>query len=162
MNHVERAKKLFLDGCNCSQAVFLAFGDVTGMDEKTALKLSSSFGGGMGRMREVCGAVSGMFMVAGMLYGYDDTDSGSRKRDHYALIQEMANRFKERHGSIVCRDLLKSVKTEPGAAPTERTSKFYNERPCIGCVMDAADIMDEIIEEKSKKTISRTNKNTAV
>lgn len=154
MNHVERAKKLFLDGCNCSQAVFLAFNDVTGIDEKTALKLSSSFGGGMGRMREVCGAVSGMFMVAGMLYGYDDIDSSSQKKEHYALIQEMANRFKERHGSIVCRDLLRSVKTEPGAVPTERTSKFYNERPCTRCVMDAADIMDQVIEEKKLKVMA--------
>ena len=90
INHSEKAKELFLQGYNCSQSVFAAFCDVTGIDFNTALMISSSFGGGMGRMREVCGAVSGMFMVAGALYGYDSPKDNKIKSEHYARIQKLA------------------------------------------------------------------------
>ena len=93
LDHREKAIKIFEDGYNCAQAVFLAFCDVTGLDEKTAITLSSSFGGGMGRMREVCGAVSGMFMVAGILYGYEDPKAKEEKAEHYARIQALAKDF---------------------------------------------------------------------
>jgi len=95
INHAEKAKQLFLEGYNCSQAVFSAFCDVTGIDFQTALKISSSFGGGMGRMREVCGAVSGMFMVAGILYGYDAPKDNISKTEHYKRIQKLAEDFKK-------------------------------------------------------------------
>ena len=94
MNHQQIAGDLFLQGYNCAQAVFLAFADVTGFDKETALKLSSSFGAGMGCLREVCGAVSGAFMVAGLLWGYDELND-ARKKEHYALVQEIARRFEE-------------------------------------------------------------------
>ena len=144
MNHVERAVKLFVEGYNCAQAVAAAFGDLTGLDEKTAAKMASCFGGGMGRMREVCGAVSGMLMVAGILYGYDDPKATTEKRELYAQVQAMAGQFRQELGSIVCRDLLKNPPSDPN--PTPRTEQFYKDRPCARMVATAARIMDEFIE----------------
>lgn len=148
MTHREKAERYFLEGRNCAQAVFLAFCDVTGLDEETALKLSSSFGGGMGRMREVCGAVSGMFMVAGILWGYTSADDNAEKKEHYALIQELAARFRARHETIVCRDLLKTLKPDNKPQPSERNANYYHARPCLVFVCDAAEILDEMIKEK--------------
>ena len=146
MDHSMKAAELFLSGSNCAQAVVVAFCDVTGLDEEFAAKLSASFGGGMGRMREVCGAVSGMLMVAGLLYGY--TDPGEKdvnKKEHYKLVQELAGRFREEIGSIVCREILKNPPTDPN--PTPRTAEFYRTRPCARMVMTAARILDEYIAE---------------
>ena len=112
MNHVERAVELFVEGYNCAQAVAAAFGDLTGLDEKTAARMASCFGGGMGRMREVCGAVSGALMVLGIAEGYSEPKDTAAKSIHYARVREFADRFKEKCtqggqcGSIVCRDLL--------------------------------------------------------
>ena len=145
MNHVERAVDLFVEGYNCAQAVAAAFGDLTGLDEKTAAKMASCFGGGMGRMREVCGAVSGMLLVAGVLYGYNDPKATTEKRELYAQVQAMAGQFREELGSIVCRDLLKNPPSDPN--PTPRTEQFYKDRPCARMVATAARIMDEFIEE---------------
>ena len=144
MNHVERAVELFVEGYNCAQAVAAAFGDLTDLDEKTAARMASCFGGGMGRMREVCGAVSGMLMVAGVLYGYDDPKATKEKRELYAQVQAMAGQFREELGSIVCRDLLKNPPSDPN--PTPRTEQFYKERPCARMVKTAARIMEEFIE----------------
>lgn len=149
MTRSERARELFLQGYNCSQAVVLAFCDVTGLDEQTALRLSSSFGGGMGRLREVCGTASGMFLVAGCLWGPTDPADRAAKAEHYALIQEMARRFRERSGgSIVCRELLGAAGRDHAPVPTERTPEFYRKRPCLQLVSDAAEILDEILAEK--------------
>ncbi|MBR5020414.1 MAG: C_GCAxxG_C_C family protein [Oscillospiraceae bacterium] len=145
MNHVERAVDLFVEGYNCAQAVAAAFGDLTGLDEKTAAKMASCFGGGMGRMREVCGAVSGMLLVAGVLYGYDDPKATTEKRELYAQVQAMAGQFRQELGSIVCRDLLKNPPSDPN--PTPRTEQFYKDRPCARMVATAARIMDEFIAE---------------
>ena len=103
---VEKAKELFSQGYNCAQAVFSVFNDETGLDPNLALRLSAPFGGGMARMREVCGAVSGMFMAAGALYGYDQEADPENKAAHYRLIQELAQKFREQNGSIICRELL--------------------------------------------------------
>lgn len=149
MEHKKRAAELFCKGYNCAQAVFAAFSDVTGMSESDALRLSSSFGGGMGRMREVCGACSAMFMVAGMLYGSDTTDNAARA-EHYALIQSLAEQFKQRHTTIICRQLLASLKPADTPTPTERTSEFYKVRPCLKFVEDACDILDDMIAERSR------------
>lgn len=146
MDHREKAAELFVNGSNCAQAVAVAFCDVTGMSPKTAAKLSSSFGGGMGRMREVCGAVSGMLMVAGLLYGYDDPgEKDVNKRSHYARVQELAGAFREEVGSIVCREILKNPPSDPN--PTPRTAEYYKTRPCARMVMTAARILDEYIAE---------------
>ena len=104
--YAQKAMELFKEGFNCSQSVFLAFADMYEMDYKTVLRLSSSFGGGMGRLREVCGAVSGMFLVAGVLYGYSDLEDSKAKSAHYKRIRTLAARFNELHPSIVCRDIL--------------------------------------------------------
>ena len=144
MDHSSKAAELFLSGRNCAQAIVVAFCDVTGLEEGFAAKLSSSFGGGMGRMREVCGAVSGMLMVAGLLYGYDENgENDCRKKEHYQLVQALAGQFREEVGSIVCRDILKNPPSDP--APTPRTAEFYARRPCVRMVMTAARILDDYI-----------------
>ena len=147
INHADRAEALFVEGYNCAQAVFGAFCDVTGMDFEEAMKLSSSFGGGMGRLREVCGAVSGMFMVAGALYGYGDTGENGEKAEHYKRIQTMAEEFKEKHGTIICRELIASLQKDSNPTPEARTEQYYKERPCAAFVRSAAEIMDRLINE---------------
>lgn len=142
MNHSTYAAELFLNGYNCAQAVAMAFSDVTGLDEKTTAKMISSFGGGMARMREVCGAVSGMLFVAGILYGYDAPDQ-TAQMEHYARVQELAGKFKETAGSIICRDILSNPPSDP--TPTPRTEEFYKKRPCVRLVILAADILDSYI-----------------
>ena len=146
--HEQKAVELFRSGCNCSQAVFLAFSDITGFDEKTALRLSSSFGGGLGRLREVCGAVSGMSLVAGYLWGYDDLSDKSLKTAHYSLVSGMANSFSDIFGSYICREILglKDYKYSPVAQ--DRTSAYYASRPCEKCIAAAARILDEEIEKR--------------
>lgn len=148
MSHSQRAKELFLQGYNCAQAVFIAFSDLTGYDVDDAARISSSFGGGMGRLREVCGAVSGAFMVAGCLYGYADETDKDAKTAHYALIQDIAARFIEKNGTIICRDLIGAEANDKSAVPTDRTPDFYKRRPCVELVEIAAEIIDEIIKEK--------------
>ena len=147
MDHSITAGELFLVGCNCAQAVFLAFSDVTGIDRKVAAKLSSPFGGGMGRMREVCGAVSGMLMVLGVLYGYDEQDGDPKKKQLYKDVQALAGKFREECGSIICREILKNPPSDPN--PTPRTAEFYAQRPCARMVMTAARLLDEFIAEHS-------------
>ena len=143
MDHSTYAAQLFVGGYNCAQAVAVAFSDVTGLDEKFSAKIASSFGGGMGRMREVCGAVSGMLLVAGHLYGYDGPNDGEEKMAHYALVQELAGKFREKAGSIICREILDNPPSDP--APTPRTEAFYRDRPCARLVVLAAQILDEYI-----------------
>lgn len=150
MNHEERARELFKQGYNCSQAVLLAFGDVTGLEDRTALMLSSSFGGGMGRLREVCGAVSGMFMVAGILYGYDDPADQSGKTSHYQRIQALAEAFRKENGSIICRELLGLGSGADSPIPEKRTDAYYKKRPCAELVAMAARIMDAYIAEQTE------------
>ena len=143
MDHSIYAAELFLKGYNCAQAVMVAFSDVTGLDEELSARMISSFGGGMGRMREVCGAVSGMLAVAGLLYGYADPEDDSAKMAHYALVQELAGKFREQAGSIICREILKNPPSDP--KPTPRTETFYKERPCARMVVLASQILDEYI-----------------
>lgn len=145
MDYVTKAEELFVEGYNCAQAVALAFSDKTGLDKETTLKIASSFGGGFGRLREVCGAVSGMCMVAGLLYGYDDVSDKNAKMNHYALIQELAGKFSDEAGSIVCRELL-GKKGKENPMPEERTKEYYKTRPCARMVGLAAKIMQEYIE----------------
>lgn len=148
-NRVEKAARLFKEGYNCAQAVFVAFSDLYGIDEETALRMSCSFGAGMGRMREVCGAVSGMFMVAGMLTGTVDAKDVQGKTNNYEVVQEMAEEFKKTSGgSIICKELLGLVKKEESAVPEKRTEEYYKKRPCVQLVEDAATIIDKILLEQ--------------
>ena len=146
MDHAYKAGELFLSGSNCAQAVIVAFSDITGMDEKTSARISSAFGGGMGRMREVCGAVSGMLMVLSLLYGYEEPgENDCNKKRLYKEVQDLAGKFREEVGSIVCREILKNPPTDPN--PTPRTAEFYQKRPCARMVMTAARLLDEYIVE---------------
>ncbi len=144
--HGEKAEKLFYEGYNCAQSVLLAFEDITGIETKTAAMLASSFGGGLGRMREVCGAVSGAAMVLGIVKGYSDPGDKDAKKAHYKLIQDFCARFKKYNGSIVCRELLSGVKTTENGIPERRTDEYYKKRPCPLLVKNAADILEEMID----------------
>lgn len=145
--HGDRAKQLFLEGYNCSQAVLGAFCTECNLDFETAMKMASSFGGGMGRLREVCGAVSGMFMVLGLLYGYSDPKGQKEKTEHYERIQELAHKFKEENGSIVCRELLGLSEMKSDPKPEVRSAEYYKKRPCPEMVKMAADMMEEYINK---------------
>jgi len=145
MDHGKKAAELFLQGYNCAQAVVVAFGDMTGLEEKYAARLISSFGGGMGRMREVCGAVSGMLLVAGLLYGYDTPGDDASKKTHYTRVQYLAGQFREQVGSIVCREILKNPPSDPNPSP--RTAEYYAKRPCARMVLTAGQILDRYIAE---------------
>lgn len=141
----DKAEGLFREGYNCAQAVLCAFEDITGLNKDTASAISSSFGGGIGRMREVCGAVSGAAMVLGLVKGSYSPDNFQAKKDHYALIQEFAAKFKEENGSIICRELLKGTNSVNGTTPEKRTDTYYKKRPCPLIVRCAADIVAVIL-----------------
>lgn len=145
MDHSMYAAELFMQGYNCAQAVTVAFSDVTGLDKETSAKIASSFGGGMGRMREVCGAVSGMLMVAGLLYGYDDPKADAAKKELYNLVQAQAGAFREEVGSIICREILKNPSSDTNPSP--RTAEYYAQRPCARMVFTAAKILDDYIAQ---------------
>lgn len=145
--HAQIAGELFKSGYNCAQSVFLAFSDMYDMDRKTAARLSSSFGGGMARLREVCGAVSGMAMAAGMLYGYEEAKDYNGKSEHYARIQELAKAYEAENGSIVCRELLGLSAKREEPTPEKRTEEYYKKRPCEQLVRMAAGILDAYIEQ---------------
>ena len=146
------ARAYFLQGYGCAQSVLLAFSDLTGLDEKTSARLGSSFGGGMGRLRQVCGGVTGAFAVLGLLCGYDDPTDKEGKSRHYADIRELARRFSERSrgNSIVCRDLLMGagLSGEAGGEAEARTAAYYKKRPCPDLVALAAEILAEMLDEK--------------
>ena len=145
MKRSERAVQAFLDGYNCAQAVAVAFADLMGMEEKQVARLASPFGGGMGRMREVCGAVSGMLLVLGHLYGYDDPKADAEKMRLYQDVQNLAAAFREDYGTILCRELLENPPSDP--KPTARTAAFYQDRPCARFVATAAELAERYIEE---------------
>lgn len=141
----QKAASLFTEGYNCAQSVFCAFSDELGIDFETALKLSSSFGGGMGRLREVCGAVSAMFMIAGLKYGYTSPDDDKVKAEHYTRIQKLAEEFKKTNNSIICRELLGLDIKENSPIPAKRTEQYYKDRPCEQLVKEAAYIISNYI-----------------
>lgn len=154
-----RAMELFRQGYNCCQAVVLAFSDILednfGMDGKTLATMGSGFGGGMARMREVCGSFSGAVMMAGFISPADDPTVRTARRDNYALVQDFAEEFRSRNGgSIVCRELLglgpRPVKAED-PMPSERTAEYYRKRPCDQIIGNAAAIVAERLLEESGK-----------
>ena len=136
------AQSLFSQGYNCAQAVLLAFQEEAGLDWDTAARLASSFGAGMGRLREVCGAVSAMFMVIGLRFGYATADQPEEKAAHYRRIQFLAQQFREKRETLICRELLQGVPTTAGVVPEERTREYYARRPCRDIIGDAAEILE--------------------
>ena len=145
MDHGLKAAELFLSGYNCAQAVAVAFHEELGLTEKQAARMASAFGGGMGRMREVCGAVSGMLMVLSQLYGYDTPGDDISKKRLYGEVQALAAGFRAKNGSIICREILKNPPSDPN--PTPRTAEFYAKRPCAKMVMTAARLLEQFMEE---------------
>jgi C_GCAxxG_C_C family probable redox protein len=148
-NRVEEAVKLFKEGYNCSQSVVAAFADEYGFTREQALKMSASFGGGIGRMRETCGAACGIFMLAGLEKGCVDGADNKGKSDNYALVQQLAEEFRRRNGSINCGELL-GLKPNPNISPDAelRTPQYYAKRPCSKIVEEAATIWTEYMDGK--------------
>ena len=140
-----RAKELFLKGYNCSQAVALAYADIAEVDEALLATIAAPFGGGMGRLREVCGAVSGMTLLAGFISPSPKCDDAEAKRANYTLVQEFAEQFRKRNGAIVCRTLLGLDRPKDEPTPSERTAEYYKKRPCADLVYDAAEIVGEYL-----------------
>lgn len=147
MSKREQAKELFLQGYNCAQSVAGAYAEEMGLDFDMAVKMASSFGGGMGRMREVCGAVSGMFLAAGAIYGYENPKDFEAKKEHYKRIQLLAERFKKETGTIICRELLGADGKDTDYVPGRRTEEYYKKRPCAEMVRLAAGILEEYIAQ---------------
>ena len=143
MNRADRAEELFRQGYNCSQSVFAAFLDLVGMTTEEAAWMASPFGAGFGKLREVCGAVSGMTLLAGCLHGYSDPEDYESKKELYSLIQKMCAEFKDAEGSIICRELLGLKEGEDLAEPSVRTEEYYKSRPCIGACRTAAEIAEK-------------------
>lgn len=146
MNHTTEAERLFLEGYNCAQAVFAAFRDMTGMELDAALRLASPFGGGMGKLRQTCGAVTGAFMVIGVLWGYDTTGI-PEKTALYTRVQQIAQQFEEQYRTINCTELLKGLKIDTLPVPEARTPEYYAKRPCLRFVHTAAALLDQMIAE---------------
>lgn len=144
----QRAKELFLQGFNCSQSVLASCCDLYGLDETTALRVAAAFGGGIARMRHVCGAASGMFMLAGLENG-SVTGSADEKKANYALVRELADDFRQEHGSIICSDLLGIAPQPESPVPAKRTEEYYHKRPCGDIIASAVRLYLLRLSEKS-------------
>ena len=142
------ANEMMDQGYHCSQVVLMHAAELLGRDKDEALRISSGLGGGLFH-GEVCGTVSGALLVLGIVCGYDDPKAGQAKTDHYHLVQEFVRRFREINGTILCRELLEGVKTQPGNDPEARTPEYYARRPCLRHVGEAARIVDELLSEPS-------------
>lgn len=142
-SRVEQAVRTFEEGYNCCQSVFATYADLFGMDRETALKLSCSMGGGIGRMREVCGTVSAMALLAGFVCGNTDPGNEEVKTYNYEKVRSLADAFQKENGSILCRELLGITGREDSAAPSARTKQYYADRPCSRLVASAARIIEE-------------------
>ena len=144
----QKAGELFKSGYNCCQAVAMTFADVIGLPEDEVARLTSGFGGGMGRMREVCGTVSAMTLVAGAMIPANDVTDKAAKTANYALVQEMAGEFRRMNGSIICRELLGLSKPEGTPVPQDRTPEYYKKRPCGELCSIAAGIIARKLKEQ--------------
>ena len=150
MTRADRAESLFRLGYNCSQAVLLSFSDIISDSEENLAHIAFLLGGGVSRLREVCGAVSGMGMAAGMIFPASVPCTGEEKAENYKMMQELAFEFKKRNGSYICRELL-GIES-PGAqapSPESRTAQYYKKRPCIALIRSAVDILEEYISEQN-------------
>ena len=143
---VDRAKALFKEGFNCSQAVCAACADLYGLDEQTALRVAASFGGGIGRMRQTCGAACGMFILAGLENGSATPGDAEGKKQNYVLVQDLAAKFKAENGSLICAELLGIAPKPENPTPAERTEAYYQKRPCVEMVANAVRIYLENLQ----------------
>lgn len=151
-DRVEKAVGYFREGYNCSQSVFLAFADLYGVEKNLGLRMASSFGGGIGRMRETCGAASGMFMLAGLQEGYTNPSDKAQKNENYRLVQQLAAEFREINGSIKCGDLLAgNLEKKMTYVSEDRTPEYYKKRPCVELVRSAAQIWADFLYKNNVK-----------
>lgn len=141
----QKAVSLFEQGYNCAQSVFMAYADIFGVERELAAKLPTSFGGGMGRLREVCGALSGAFMLLGLKYPFTDVHNKALKNENYKKVQAVAGAFKQEMGSYICADLLHIRREAQHYVSADRTKAYYAERPCSKCVRVAAEIVGKEI-----------------
>ena len=151
MTRAEKAKALFKEGYACSQAVALAFADLTGVEEDALSKAMLPFGGGLGRLRLTCGAVSGMCAAYGLIVGSAE-NTPENKKQTYAAVQELCAKFKAKEGSLICADLLSgmNLQVEVGGEAEQRTAEYYKKRACADLVYDAAQILEEYLKEQGK------------
>ena len=150
-DRVNKAVELFKSGYNCSQSVVAAFADLYGFTEEQALRMAASFGGGIGRMRQTCGAACGMFMLAGLDTGAIEGSDRAGKSHNYAVVQQLAEKFKEINGSMICAELLGLKKTEnvgKDSQAEDRTAQYYKKRPCAAMVETAATLFAEYLSNK--------------
>ena len=152
IERAERAKALFNEGYNCAQSVAMAYADITSLDEQMVATITASYGGGMGRLREVCGAVSGMAFVASFISPCPTATDAAAKMANYALVQEFAEKFRQQNGNIVCRSLLGLDRPKDEPTPSPRTTEYYQKRPCAEYVYDAALIVGKYLENGKLKT----------
>lgn len=146
-SRVEDAVRTFESGYNCAQSVFATYADIFGIDKETALKLSSPMGAGVGRMREICGTVCGMAMLAGLKEGNTDPENDEGKERIYSLVREMSDKFRDENGTIICRELLGKTRREQSARPEKRTGEYYTGRPCSRLVASASRLIEEMLLE---------------
>ena len=151
MNKADKAESLFRTGYNCSQSVYAAVAEELGITVEEAAKKASPFGAGFGKLREVCGAVTGMVMVIGDLYGYDDPKDAAGKKQLYVLVQKLCGSFEASEGSLICRELLGLEKGEDLEEPAVRTEAYYQSRPCVKACRRAAEILEEYVKEQKRK-----------
>ncbi len=144
MSRVEDAVQCFNNGFNCSQAVFAAHSDQLGLDKETALKISSPFGGGIGRMAETCGAVTGAYMLIGLKHGKYLAEDNEGKEKSYSMVREFNERFKELHGTICCRDLLKYDMSDPEELKYIKEHGLWNTL-CPEFIRDASLIIEDLL-----------------
>ena len=155
LSKAEQARALFESGCNCAQSVAGSFYREMGLSEETVLLLASPFGGGISRMRETCGAVTGMMMVLGLTHGYQPfTDEETHLREKtrvYRTGQELAESFRRKYGTLLCRELLRGTGADDTPEPSARTEQYYRSRPCAEIIAFAASLLDEYLQEQNRK-----------
>ncbi len=144
---VEQAVTYFKSGYNCAQAVYMAYADLFGMEPKTAAVIAAPLGAGIGRMREVCGTVSGAALIAGLAIPCDNSTDMAAKTRCYALVQQVADRFREANGSIICRELLGIAPIKESPTPSPRTEAYYKKRPCVELVRMSATFIGEELKK---------------
>lgn len=148
----EKAREFFFQGYNCTQSVVGAFADLFDLDFKTAMRFADGLGGGMGRMRLTCGAVSAMALIAGLELSSGEPKDLDNRAVVYAKVREMAEEFRQKNGSIICRELLgNSAPKDDGARPEERTQQYYKKRPCPNCIYDCAEIIEKYLLDDTVK-----------
>lgn len=146
---VRKAEELFIQGFNCCQSVVAAFADIYGYTQEQALKMSAGFGAGIGRMRMSCGAFNALALLAGLDCGSTTPGDREGKSYNYKVVQDLAARFKEAHGTLICSELLKLKKGAPlSYEASERTAEYYRTRPCVNQIISAAMIYCDYLEEK--------------